>query len=138
MKILKTIFSFSMIAILMLSTLGFSVSRHYCMGMLVEESFYSPSDGCSDMSEDDCGSGFEMDDKGCCDDETLAVEGIQVISFLKKQVEFSPVIIYPSGLCAFQSLPEDQNTYQKLSFFPPPEPQPYGRGLLVKVQRFLI
>ena len=138
MKILKAIFSVSMIAILMISTLGFSVNRHYCMGMLVEESFYTPSAGCTDMDEDDCSTSFQSEEKGCCDDETLAFEGIDVLSFVKKQLEVSPIAANFSATLPFQNWIETQNTYQKISFFPPPEPQPYGRNLLVKVQRFLI
>ncbi len=107
------------------------------MGMLMDESFYSISEGCEAAADDDCDNPEESIRMDCCDDENLVFAGIDVISIIKKQLDFAPVFTaqFPSTTNSFQ--PQTTN-YERLSFFPPPEPHPYGRNLLVKVQRFLI
>ncbi len=136
-KKLKVIFSISMIAVLLFSSMGFTVNRHYCMGMLMDESFYAWSDACGMDAEDSCEKPGESIDMGCCDDESLVFNGVEVISFIKKQLELAPSFLafLPNNIS-----PSDFQTslYEELSFFPPPEPLPYGRDLLVQVQRFLI
>ncbi|WP_143764623.1 HYC_CC_PP family protein [Owenweeksia hongkongensis] len=137
MKKLKAILSISLIGILLFSTVGFSVSRHYCMGMLMDESFYSISEGCEVATGDDCDNPEESIKTDCCDDENLIFAGIDVISIIKKQLDFTPAL--PEVFSPNFAFTIPQNTdYKLLSFFPPPEPLPYGKNLLVKVQRFLI
>lgn len=137
MKKLKAILSISMLGILLFSTVGFTVSRHYCMGMLMNESFYGLSESCGMQVDDDCDNAKESIRMNCCDDENLVFAGIDVISIVKNQLDATPAFIahFPIIDNLFQ---EQSTSYEHLSFFPPPEPQPYGRNLLVKVQRFLI
>ncbi len=107
------------------------------MGMLMDESFYSLSEDCGMEADDQCEKPEQGIDMGCCDDENLVLAGIDVISIVKEQLDFTPAlagVLLPSFVLA---IPENTD-YKLLSFFPPPEPQPYGKNLLVKVQRFLI
>ncbi len=136
-KKLKSIFSITMIAVLLFSSVGFSVNRHYCMGMLMDESFYSIADGCGMESDDTCEEPAESFDLGCCDDENLALAGIDVISFSKKQKDLLCVNIVQQSFTYVAAQPQTTNR-KPFTFFPPPEPLPYGRDLLVQVQRFLI
>lgn len=137
MKKLKAILSISLVGILMFSTVGFSVHRHYCMGMLMDESFYTMTESCGDEADNHCETPSNHIKSGCCDDENLVFSGIDVISIVKKQLDVGPVIaaLIPS---VSNSVEPQSTDYKLLSFFPPPEPQPYGKNLLVKVQRFLI
>ncbi len=41
-------------ALLLISTTGFTISKHYCGGELVEVAIDAPTHGCSDMEDDDC------------------------------------------------------------------------------------
>lgn len=137
MKKLQAILSISFIGVLLFSTVGFSVSRHYCMGMLMDESFYGVSEGCGMIADDDCDNNKESIRMNCCDDENLVFAGIDVISIIKNKLDAAPAFI--AHFPIVDNVFPDQNiSYEQLSFFPPPEPQPYGRNLLVKVQRFLI
>lgn len=43
-----------LISLLILSTVGFVVSRHYCNNQLISVSVDSPADKCSDNMKDDC------------------------------------------------------------------------------------
>lgn len=126
-----------MIGILLISTLGFSVSRHYCMGMLVDESYYAPSDGCGMQMNDHDDTTHDELSTGCCDDENLVFQGIDVISSIKKQVDVPPSLVF-SLPCIDLDASLQSPHYSDLSYYPPPIVQPYGRDLLVKVQRFLI
>ena len=107
------------------------------MGMLMDESFYSISEGCEVLADDGCDNSEESIKMDCCDDENLVFAGIDVISIVKKQLDFAPATINQFSVLTDTFQPQISN-YEFLSFFPPPEPQPYGKNLLVKVQRFLI
>ncbi len=136
-KKIRGIFSIAMIAVLLFSSVGFSVNRHYCMGMLMDESFYSLPDDCGMQTNDTCEKPASSIDMGCCDDENLAFAGIDVISSVKKQLSFSPANVAPLRV-SLAALSQQNSNHTKSFVFPPPEPLPYGRNLLVQVQRFLI
>lgn len=107
------------------------------MGMLMDESFYSLSETCGMEAEDACERPGQSIDMGCCDDENLAFAGIDVISFVKKQIGPSTVdSVVNSHSYATSKL--QSAILNHASLFPPPEPLPYGRNLLVRAQRFLI
>jgi len=107
------------------------------MGMLMDESFYTISEKCGTEVDKHCDKPDSHVTKGCCDDENLVFAGIDVISIVKKQLDVAPYVVAQFPVIANAFAPQNTN-YKNLSFFPPPEPQPYGRNLLVKVQRFLI
>ena len=138
MKALRAILSFSLIGILLFSTMGLSVSRHYCMGMLISESFYSPSNDCGMDIYDSCNNTDEVIfTAGCCEDENLVFKGIDVISVFKKQLDNTHTADLQNLTIQLDLTPQS-NRYSELSYYPPPEPKPYGTDLLVRVQRFLI
>lgn len=107
------------------------------MGMLMDESFYSLPVSCEADGEYSCDSTEQTIHTGCCDDESLAFMGIDVINFIKKQgatILINTSVFFPSVVL---SLPQSQTQANTL-YTHPPEPLPYGRTLLVQVQRFLI
>lgn len=77
---------------------GFSLSRHYCLGMLVEESFYFQSETC-DMhrsSDSNCTDSIVIEEKDCCDDEWLQVEGIQISKTVDSETKVPIIPIEPN------------------------------------------
>lgn len=66
---LQKIFSFSLALLVLLSTLSFTVKKHYCGETLVDVAVFSEAKTC----------GMEIDGiktaKSCCDDEVAVVEG---------------------------------------------------------------
>ena len=68
MKVLKPLFTFTLLLAFLGSTLGIQVYKHYCGDFLEEVSLYIPSNPCADEGgEDACSKGKKT---SCCDDET--------------------------------------------------------------------
>lgn len=139
MKVLKSIFSFFLIGAVLFSSVGFSVSHHYCMGMLKSEKFYSPIEKCASESSHLCempqGDHF---DHGCCDSDFIAIPGISFVKNLKDDnisfIQFEP-LLFQSEFEAI-IIPE----FIRNDNFDPHE-RHYshsGASILVLQQRFLI
>lgn len=85
-KRIKQFGALLLIPVLLWAGAGFSLSRHYCLGMLVEENFYYEAEACEskiEQSEDDClvsnqHTGFSIEHDDCCDDEWLNVPQVEV------------------------------------------------------------
>ena len=107
------------------------------MGMLIDESYYAPADGCGMQMDDINDTSHDELNSGCCDDENLVFQGIDVISILKKQIDVVTSLMINTPLIDHEVLIQSSH-YSELSYYPPPVLKPYGRNLLVKVQRFLI
>ncbi len=119
----------------MLSTVGFSVSRHYCLGMLKTERFYAPAEKCASETEHN-----HQEEEGitmnCCADEFFAIPGLQVQSQVQKEAIHSIAFIAPYS---FQIPLKVEALSNNQEFLPPSNAPPaYGRNLLIRVQRFLI
>lgn len=60
----------------LLSTMSFSVNKHYCMDMLVDVSLVLPADTCGmDMISTAAEEGTQLNNVPCCADEHIAFEG---------------------------------------------------------------
>lgn len=125
-----------MIGALLFSTVGFSVSRHYCMGDLVDESFYHIPQECGLDNDDHCGGDDEHFSKNCCEDENLVFEGIDVLT--TQQDHFNPIaaaiLTSPYAIVGSVEKHISKNTFPNA----PPPPAESGRQILIRVQRFLI
>lgn len=67
--------------------MGFSLNRHYCLGMLVDEVWYYVSDECQPNHNDRETSCTESIDEfgSCCSDKWLSIEGLSVNSKTAEQ-----------------------------------------------------
>lgn len=81
-KILKQISSFILAIVVLVSTLSFSVSKHYCLNRLVETSFITNLDGCISENKSDVSCDY-FSTKSCCDDVHIVVEGLENFHFEK-------------------------------------------------------
>ncbi len=84
---IKQISAVFLIPVLLWSGAGFSLSRHYCLGMLEEESFYFEAESCqpeahykSESKSNACNLSTINSHKDCCDDEWLIVAQVEVAS----------------------------------------------------------
>lgn len=84
---IKQISAVLLIPVLLWSGAGFSLSRHYCLGMLEEESFYFEAGSCqpeahykSESKSEACDLSTINSHKDCCDDEWLIVAQVEVES----------------------------------------------------------
>lgn len=124
-----------MLSVLMLATVGFSVSRHYCLGMLKTERFYAPAEKCAgeDEHHHESEESIVMD---CCADEFFAVPGLQVQSQVQENALHTIAFIAPAS---FQIPLKVDVLANNQEFLPPSNAPPkYGRDLLIHIQRFLI
>ncbi|QKX04251.1 hypothetical protein HN014_04770 [Aquimarina sp. TRL1] len=74
---LHKIGSFVLACIVLLSTMSFTVHKHYCGKILVDASLYTKAKTCGmeamyDIQE---GQKSSMEKKSCCSDETVVIEG---------------------------------------------------------------
>jgi hypothetical protein len=86
----KQISSGFLIPIILWAGMGFSLNRHYCLGTLVEESWYHATDECQPNHNDrkeTCGEGIEPFGS-CCSDLWITIEALTVNSQLEKDVTF--------------------------------------------------
>ncbi|MEZ5104185.1 MAG: hypothetical protein R2757_06805 [Draconibacterium sp.] len=108
-KISHIIFSL----ILLVSTMGLVISKHYCGGELVSVSVYHNADSCCDMD-------------GCCQNETHTYQvkddfSTPVISTIPVLAELD---VLGHDLLVVESLltePEQENTNLYVDFSPPPK-----------------
>lgn len=73
---LRRVFSCFMALLLLVSTTSWTVGKHYCMGHLMDVSFFSNADDCGmnmPVLEDD--SSQVETENSCCSDELLVLEG---------------------------------------------------------------
>lgn len=92
-KLLHKIISVALALTVLVSTLSFTVGKHYCMGQLVNMSFFGETSGCDmPIEEDDCkGAHKESKEKkeegDCCFDVVDVVKSAN--SELKQETPFS-------------------------------------------------
>ncbi len=80
MQKVKSILSTLLIPIVLWAGMGFSLNRHYCLGMLVDEAWYFVSEQCSpehseaeDSPQENICSSFP-----CCSDQWVSIAGVSV------------------------------------------------------------
>ena len=65
-----------MALLVLLSTVSFTVEKHFCGDFLVETSYFGTTDGCDNQSSyETCHQPSSKDKKGCCKDKIEKIEG---------------------------------------------------------------
>ena len=134
MKIITKIASLLFVPIIIWSGMGFSVSQHYCLGMLKSESFYSPADKCANhQNQDSCAPKEFQFESNCCKDQNLNIKALEFKRF--SNLEFVS-LAKPLGVTILPYSFKDANAKQPLFKdhlnLPPP------KKLLITIQRFQI
>ena len=102
-KAILKISAFLMVIVVLLSTMSFTVSTHYCQGELVDTAIFQKAHTC----------GMEMGDEstmkknGCCDDKEIHIEGQNELKLPVAENLSKNGIYLPSGL----SLTSAQQNY---------------------------
>lgn len=97
--ILRKFIAFGLVPALLWASMGFSISRHYCLGMLVEEHLYHSTEVCeskptmsschSESHSQNKAGHCQSETKGCCENIWLQIEGIDVLGFADEKLAFS-------------------------------------------------
>ena len=74
-KIFHKIASLLMAFVVLLSTMSFTISMHYCGDTLVETSVFHKAEGCGMEMENPSTEGCAVIKKNCCNDQEIAIDG---------------------------------------------------------------
>ena len=78
----KVILSTLLIPIVLWAGMGFSLNRHYCLGMLVDEAWYFVSNDCQPHDTEkkqSCKESISSTDS-CCSDQWISIAGVSISS----------------------------------------------------------
>jgi len=85
--VLKNIIVPPILAILvLLSTVSWTVDKHFCMGRVMDIAFFHHADDCG-MEDAMKMLGEKMEDKHCCDDESFTIEGQDDLKLTWEEVD---------------------------------------------------
>ena len=123
----RKLVNISLVLILLTGTIGLSISKHYCGGMLMAVAINSPADGCGDS---------EMP-MACCTDDThlYAIDDDFQLNQQTFQFQTPSVVLHEIGLVISTDLVVFERT-NKYNIDPPPlEPE---QDIYIRVQSFLL
>ena len=121
----------------LLSTFSFAVDNHYCGDILVDFSFFGKAESCGMeiwQSPDSHKHNFEK--QGCCEDETLAIEGQHDLKLSLEKLSFEQQQFIISFVYSYLNLFEGhQENLVPFNHYPPPL---LVKDILILDQTFLI
>jgi len=82
MRKARVILSSLLVPIVLWAGMGFSLNRHYCLGMLVDEAWYFVSNECQPHHTEEkksCEESFSSSDS-CCSEQWLSIAGVSISS----------------------------------------------------------
>ncbi len=111
-KIIHKILAFFMALTVLMSTLSFTVSMHYCQGELVDTAVFQKAHDC----------GMEMSDKdNCCDDKEIKIEGQDELKLPVADLNLDQQVFVISFLHSYIKLFEaSKERKESFSNYPPP------------------
>jgi hypothetical protein len=134
MQQLKKIMALLLVPVILITGIGFSVSQHYCLGMLKSESFYSPAEKCA-MHENEAGCEKSQASyrSNCCEDQNLSIAGLEFKRLNEHQGTDVFLATFPLEVNHMQFVVTNtsQKPVQNLNLHPPEK-------LLIAYQCFLI
>lgn len=115
-RVFHKISAFVMAFVVLLSTMSFTVSMHYCHGELVDTAIFQKAHGC-DMENGE----RNMKMTGCCNDQEIHIEGQDELKVPVADLSLSQQVFVASFLHSyielFQTTEERKNAFFD---YPPP------------------
>jgi len=116
-KTIRKISAFLMAIVVLLSTMSFTVSMHYCQGELVDTAIFQKAHSCGMEMGDDS----TMKKNGCCDDKEIKIEGQDELKLPVAELNFDEQVFILSYVHSYlelvQTTEERKNTFFD---YPPP------------------
>jgi len=132
-KIIATLLT----CIVLVSTMSFTVEKHYCGRFLVDVAVFSKAKDCGmEMMNHSDNQQLEIKKKSCCKDEIIVLEGQDELKISFDQIDFSQQIFITSFLYSyleFSFLPKEERFI--IEEYAPPE---RVKNMLVLYETFLI
>lgn len=123
-KIISNIAIFFLTALVLFSSVSFTVEKHLCGGYIYSESFFGKAEKCG-MDDDNCE--FEANNpsyskKSCCEDEIQFINGsifekVPTLKLNNKQQQDLTIFVLIDTVLFSQN--ENESTHFK-NYFPPP------------------
>tara|TARA_R110001592_G_scaffold127450_1_gene339217 strand:- start:37681 stop:38106 length:426 start_codon:yes stop_codon:yes gene_type:complete len=141
MQSIKAIFSSILIPIILWAGMGFSLNRHYCLGMLVDEAWYYVSDECNpDHNDQEASCTESIDEFGsCCSDQWLSIGGLSINSFEQKHETSKRINFKQISLSVLKS--ETVRFFKEVNHaktWKDEGPPILSQNIIIAYQRFLI
>lgn len=118
-EIVKKISAFTLSLIVLLSSMSFTIEKHFCGGELMDISYFGEADGC-DMDDLSTVSSYEVvKENSCCVDETQIVESTtfdkeRITKVTQKNIEFVAFFAY-SYINIFNEVLLEEEPYKEFS-----------------------
>ncbi|MBQ4820803.1 hypothetical protein [Aquimarina sp. MMG016] len=120
-KSFQKISSFILAGLVLLSTVSFTVEKHYCGRILVDIAIFSEAKGCGMETMDHNSDQNEMIKKSCCKDEIIVVEGQDDLKISLDKIDVPQqvfLVAFVSSYFDFFNLPDKNNVIFK-KYSPP-------------------
>lgn len=132
----KKISAFILSFIVLLSSMSFTIDKHYCGGELIDVSYFGEADGCNMEHSEAVTSYQTVKENSCCVDEIQIIESTtfdkeKLTKVTQKNIEFAFIYAY-SYIDIFNEVLLDKEWYKDFS---PPDIE---EDKLVLFQSFLI
>lgn len=99
------LFSVTMALLLLASTTAWTVEKHYCMGYLMDVSFYAEAEDCGmSMSTSSDDNSQISDQNSCCTDEIIIVEGQDDLKISFEEISFDQQLFLVAFTHSYLSL----------------------------------
>ncbi|AXT56825.1 hypothetical protein D1815_14135 [Aquimarina sp. AD1] len=121
-KSFQKIVSISLACLVLLSTLSFTVEKHYCGRFLVDVAVFSKAKDCGmEMMSHSLDHNIEIKKKSCCKNEVIVVEGQDELKISFDQIDFPQKMIFISFFNSYQHLlvPKKENNLIFKEYSPP-------------------
>jgi len=125
-QIVRKITAVMMALVVLMSTMSFTVFKHYCGNTLVDTSYFTHAEGCGmEPSSTETLPGCDIVKKNCCADKSLTLEGqkdlkvSQEIQLAKQFFAIIPVVSYQADY-----LRTETNLPNYRDYHPPPLVRP--------------
>ena len=89
MEIVRKIGNLLLALLVLLSSVSWTLEEHYCMGRLVEVSWFTEAHGCGMGMDSSDSDKSESESFSCCDDQTFVIDGQDHVKLIKDQVEYA-------------------------------------------------
>jgi hypothetical protein len=121
-KVFQKIMSISLALLLLVSTTSWKVEKHYCLGHLIDISFFTPADGCGmemETYKDDATT--LQNENSCCADVTILMQGQDdlALSYNDFTIDHQQFFI-AFAYSYFDNLQTETFQPVKHNFYPPP------------------
>ena len=107
--------------VVLLSTMSFTVSMHYCGDILVDTAIFHEAKGCGMEMQKPLSKGCAVIKKGCCNNEQLVIDGQDELQFRTDIISFDQQVFIASFLYSYDTFFKDydKNLSSHLAYKPP-------------------